>query len=1145
MISIPLSLLILASALCLSLVEAVWSTLYTEDNLNAYVHLTNNSLLFVGPATQAPLSMKELATPPTDSTLAITTNDTLLAFHGSSFCEPLSVSVYSPEQDTWTTLPRGSEEFQPPNFMEYSQYLSSPSSPNIYIYGGRNLTNSCANTVPDPSYSSSDSWASTWGLDDYIYVSRDIYEFNVENNTYRNLSAMIAPTEMFGTGVLRSANLSWILIGGKTSRGWVGSNQLASVSMAAESWSFTSTSTNNYKRVDSRTGPLLLPLRTPLNSNKMSSDTTDLVYTDDANSSSVNNVMVIGGTVNGHSSLPFVTGISSLTTTGWTWSDAVSQEFLNETTFLGGVAFGNILITFSKKATSSWAYKRASGTLDNFNVQYIDTQNWSVISAYNPDTLQQGFSLSESSDGTGGNSGNSNGVGSANTAATAGTAATAPATNGNTLNIINTATAGSPATKSLPTLAASASPVTTGTATNTNNGMPALPVLSTSTPGTTAQAETTNTSPTLGTSTVSSSSTTAKDTKSTTNTESPTPKSPTPNSPTGATNPADTATAGAGTPETTKGTATATHGAQSSATAEAQDDSSNSQTSTTTKIALSTVLPVSFVIIASALVLLFYRRWKQKKEEDPSRSPFSPYLGPLMPSSTNTSRAMFNSLQYPDFHRSDSINSWAEKRLRYEMAVANQNGGAGAGAAGLGLAIHQESFQHSRTNSRAPAEFSHLAEDGTSSSGQTFGPEGVLLAPVSTRGSHNDTQMVNGSSNPFVGGAEYSFPPQGEIDRDEIMDAYLYDTREEPGSPGLNRHYSSLRSAQYGSRSARDSTIPIMEDDPDGTDYHSYITRAKRENAADAGPKRSPSFLQRVGSIISTISTIGGGDGKLFGRAPRRFSTYSLQHFHTIREDPQGSGLMPPPRPPVSPPGLRRHNRDRSTWGSSSMGSGQMSPQSPHHMHNTSRDYSEDFEGDSGGRGLGDNLLFQPEDLNSAQDTSLDGIVVGNGSAGQGDDEEDDEYGDDEDIFRGREVQVLVSSRRRTRLRVTNPDPATPSRTNSDKSTDSEKPAVVSRAASILSKANKMDNDDDDDNTLHVRKTRTTAGDAGFSPAAVVKKMTSSGSLASLILGRQPSRAFSSRKEKLDDPEEEQEDDITNTKIHPRAVSSGSVFGNH
>ena len=56
---------------------------------------------------------------------------------------------------------------------------------------------------------------------------------------------------------------------------------------------------------------------------------------------------------------------------------------------------------------------------------------------------------------------------------------------------------------------------------------------------------------------------------------------------------------------------------------------------------------------------------------------------------------------------------------------------------------------------------------------------------------------------------------------------------------------------------------------------------------------------------------------------------------------------------------------------------------------------------------------------------------------------ESDKEEDDNDIFEGRDVQVLVSSRRRTQLRVTNPDPksaeTTPdvSRNNSEKSSTS------------------------------------------------------------------------------------------------------------
>lgn len=87
---------------------------------------------------------------------------------------------------------------------------------------------------------------------------------------------------------------------------------------------------------------------------------------------------------------------------------------------------------------------------------------------------------------------------------------------------------------------------------------------------------------------------------------------------------------------------------------------------------------------------------------------------------------------------------------------------------------------------------------------------------------------------------------------------------------------------------------------------------------------------------------------------------------------------------------------------------------------------------------------------NGAATRTSDNSAVNNANDGN-----DTENEDDNDIFEGRDVQVLVSSRRRTRLRVTNPDPSstdtTPdvSRNNSEKSSLSLSNVVNSSLTSL------------------------------------------------------------------------------------------------
>lgn len=386
MVNLPiLWVLIITTFFQASSVQALWSTLYTSDHLTAYVHLTNNSLLAVGPANESSLQMREIAQPPVNSTLAIAANNTLLAFSGSSFCSPLKVSVYSQKKNSWTNIDFNQSYSHVPRYKEYSLYISSPESSSVYIYGGRNLTDSCTNYITDDVYSSSDS--------ESVLVSHEIFKLNLSNYTFESMDTATSPTEMFGAGVLRISSTSSLFVGGKASRGWVGMNQLALWEYS--SWTFVSTS--NSRKVDSRTNPLILPLYSPAGWNSSFDDS------DESNSSwPIKNAIVIGGQVNGHDPLPFTVGLSLDNTTGWTWDPTLSQNLFNESLILGAVTFGNTLATFSKKndsTTSSSEEKRKRDTtpsLTNYDIQLIDTNSWETIDSYSPSNLITPTSTSSS-----------------------------------------------------------------------------------------------------------------------------------------------------------------------------------------------------------------------------------------------------------------------------------------------------------------------------------------------------------------------------------------------------------------------------------------------------------------------------------------------------------------------------------------------------------------------------------------------------------------------------------------------------------------------------------------------------------------------------------------------------------------------------
>lgn len=330
---------------------AAWSTLYSSTHDLAYLHLSNNAVLQI--LADSANSPKSLPDPPANASLVLAKDNTLLAFYGTSFCSPIQVSKYSAADNAWTEI---SESLtNQPNYLAQSVYISSPDSELVYIYGGRNLTDSCSIAyVPDPS-TIYDPQA------DYL-VSNQIKVLNTTSLDFKILETPSSPTAMFAAGVLRLSSTSSLLVGGKAQNGWIGMNQLALWQYS--SWAFISTS--NSARVDSRTNPLVLPLKSPAGSVM--------------NGFRGNATLVIGGRVNNHLSLPFMAGLTLNDSTGWTWNESLNQSIVQSPeSILGAVAFENTLITIDGNSNSK---KRAA----DYKLTFIDTRNWEQISGYTPST---------------------------------------------------------------------------------------------------------------------------------------------------------------------------------------------------------------------------------------------------------------------------------------------------------------------------------------------------------------------------------------------------------------------------------------------------------------------------------------------------------------------------------------------------------------------------------------------------------------------------------------------------------------------------------------------------------------------------------------------------------------------------------------
>lgn len=881
-------LLALYLSLIISPVRASWSTYYTSDKLHAYSLLSDNTLLSVGPANESPLKISKIASPPLNASIVITNDDKLVAFYGSSFCKPLKLSQYSPESDSWNEI-----NFDAPNtvprYLESSIYIAYPDSDLIYIYGGRNLTNSCANRVIDypVTHTSTD-------VDQVIrstFVSSDTYVYNTTSREFSKITTVSTPTEMFGAGVFPISSTSSIIVGGKASRGWVGTNQLALWQYS--SWTFVSTT--NSEKVDSRTYPLLLPLKYPVGSSESSFSAED-------SGLDVTNLIVLGGSVNGHDALPYAAGLSLNETTGWTWNSSLSQSIFNNApeSILGAVTFGNTLATFS---SSNEPNAKENEVIDlskrdgdsNINVQFIDTESWKEVPSYVP---------------------------------------------------------------------------------KVDTSSPQKPVATTTV--------------TIDSERPSSTSTSDDEKKK--------------NEDKGA---------------------------------------SDSSIPTSGKIALSTVLPVS--AIAAVLVGFFiYRKWKTKRDELNAPRPLMP-LSPYLGSFTSPSRDSFSLALDPSVERQDSINSWEEKRRKYENAV------------GLASPLLPNMMQSTSESQPFPPLPPKKAKGTEGSPFFSFGicNQPYLPVPDNSKkkfGSNESVPSIGGSSTDHSGDANLSsssftssYPdssPERKPAVTSVTNAVAGYTND-PNYKGFHNRHSSAKYLSPNDEMLYDYNYEkeILATSPGAANILSQVTEGIA-TIASPPPAAMVSGTRQNNSMLDN-----GGEYPNNGNLSRASNYYSDGKSSPNKSDRYigSTGLLNRVSTLVSTIGRERILKRNKKWSMLSSGNGQNNngdyiprPQSlsPYGEHQNASLYNP--------QASLNNRYLNGEDPYNQQigtGTQLGDVYPYNNqnSYADGDYYDDNDYfdddDDDEDIFKGRDVQVLVSSRRRTRLRVTNPDPTTPSRTNSDKST--------------------------------------------------------------------------------------------------------------
>lgn len=307
-----------------STAQALWSTLYSTDGSSIYIYLQDGTLLNYNSSDTSVSSLSKtdilsgltlLASPSTNASLALDSKLGLWSVSPSGNCgtSPIVVDKYDSDKNDWAQIATSSKDWASFNS---SVWLANDGSDDIiYIYGGI-----CGSQISD-----------------------NLYAFNTSNHEFFEPSVGTSPAALYDTSVVQLSNTSSLLIGGKSTDGWIGMNQLAL--WETDSWTFKSVS--NYSGIDSRTNSLVLPIDT-------------------------STVLVLGGDVSGRLSNPQVAAISISKDSSFSWT-APSESLgivSDVSTIAGAFSLFGSLITIG-----SFTNDKAS------NLQLYDSQSLKSVSS--------------------------------------------------------------------------------------------------------------------------------------------------------------------------------------------------------------------------------------------------------------------------------------------------------------------------------------------------------------------------------------------------------------------------------------------------------------------------------------------------------------------------------------------------------------------------------------------------------------------------------------------------------------------------------------------------------------------------------------------------------------------------------------------
>lgn len=302
------------------------NTLYSLSKEKIYVKLTNNELVslnFSITGDSTPTQVYSLKSPPDHADLFLV-NDELYGMKAEGDDDEMALIKYNESDDDWTQVKLDLDGLDNKQFLQGSNYLTSPANDNnVYIYGGVNNKDVITNRL----------------------ISIDFDQFKVSN-----ISTSTKPQSFYGAANLLAPDpYTQLLVGGHSNSGWLNMYQLATWDFQS-GWSFQQIDKNvttlgdndeDEVQINSRKYAQVLPIFGKL-------DSTNIL--DISNNFQVSKALIIGGELDGNPSDPQLIYLN-LNTNSWNYQVPNNTNGFDINDHLGIVTiFDNIITIGDKKS---------------------------------------------------------------------------------------------------------------------------------------------------------------------------------------------------------------------------------------------------------------------------------------------------------------------------------------------------------------------------------------------------------------------------------------------------------------------------------------------------------------------------------------------------------------------------------------------------------------------------------------------------------------------------------------------------------------------------------------------------------------------------------------------------------------------------